>query len=359
VRIGLATSLLLHLALLGWAMFTYQRTPELRPSEPEPISVAMITPSEFLRLKQGSLTATQLEAKAKDEPKPADTSQLEANKPNPVLAPTPPQEAPKPEPKPEPAKPAAEAPPPEPAKPEPAKPEPPKPDPIAEKLAEAPPPAPGPSPEQLKQEEEAKKKAEDDKKKAEEQKKKDEEKKKAEKKKADEAKKKLAEAKRKKEEEEKKKKEQASVSDRMAALLNKDPTKKGAPNTNNTPPTKPTDATGPTAGADRGNDSVLSVREQDLLASKLRQQLARCWKLPGAGGGAAQIPVVKLEWRLRRDGTLEGEPRIVTPGGGPLGGLANESAMRAVQNCQPYDLPADLYDGWKDVIWEFDPSQLM
>lgn len=342
---GLAISLLVHGALLAWAMLSIHAAPE-RGAEPEPIAVALITPSELLRLKQGAETAKELEAKASEEPKP-EVSKLEAEKPKPVLAPTPP----------------AEAPPAEPEKSEPAKAEPPKPaDPIAAKLAELPPPepkepepAPGPTPEELKAEQEAKQKAEEEKKKAEE-KRKAEEKKKAEaKKKAEEAKKKkLAEEKRKKEEEKKK----ASVADRLAALLDKDPTRKGAP-TSATEPAKPTEYKGPTAGTATGNDTVLSVREQDLLRGMLRTQIARCWRLPGAGGGA-ETPVVTLRWRMRPDGTVDGEPIIEKSAGGPLGGLANEAALRAVKGCQPYDLPQDFYEsGWKEVIWEFDPSDML
>jgi colicin import membrane protein len=341
----------MHAALLAWSIITIQRTPELMRPEPEPIAVAMITPSEFLRMKQGSETSKELEAKASE--KPADVqSQLEAEKPKPVLAPTPPAEPEPPKPAPEPPKPAEATPPPEPPKPEP-----PTPDPIAEKLAEAPPPPPGPTPDELKKQEEEKKAVEEAQKKAEEDKKKAEEKKKAEqKKKAEEAKKKAAEAKRKKEEEDKKK--QAAVSDRLAALLDKDPTKKGAP-TSSTEPTKPTEYRGPTAGTATGNDTVLSVREQDLLRGMLRSQIARCWRLPGAGGGT-ETPIVTLRWRMRPDGTLEADPRIEKPASGPLAALATESAMRAVKGCQPYDLPPDLYEsGWQEIIWEFDPSSML
>ncbi len=342
---GLFTSILFHAALLAWAILSIQRTPELRRPDPEPIAIAMITPSEFLALKKGSETAKELEAKASEKPTEVQ-SKLEAEKPKPVLAPTPPAEA-------------------EPAKPEPAKPEPVKPadappplDPIAQKLAEAPPPepVPGPTPEELKKQEEEKKAVEEAQKKAEEEKKKKaEEKKKAEqKKKAEEAKKKAAEAKRK--EEEKKKKE--SVSDRLAALLDKDPTKKGAPATASEP-TKPTDYKGPTAGTETGDSPVLSVREQDLLRGMLQRQLARCWRLPGAGGGT-ETPIVTLRWKMRPDGTLESDPRIEKPASGPLASLATESAMRAVKGCQPFDLPPDLYaTGWQEIIWEFDPSSML
>jgi hypothetical protein len=63
---------------------------------------------------------------------------------------------------------------------------------------------------------------------------------------------------------------------------------------------------------------------------------------------------------MRPDGTLEADPRVEKPASGPLAALATESAMRAVTGCQPYDLPKDLYEsGWQEIIWEFDPSEML
>jgi colicin import membrane protein len=322
---------------------TIQSTPELRPLSEEVIAVALVSPSEFLQLKKGSTTSKELEAKAKDTPKP-DSSVLEADKPNPILG----KELPS-------------APPPSPqevanVEPPPAA-EPPKADPIADKLAEPPPPTPGPTTEQVKAEQEAKAKAEAEKK-AQEDKKKAEEKKKAEdKKKADDKKKaemkKLADAKKKAEEE---KKKQADPADRLSALLNKDPTKKGA-QSSATEPKKPTDYTGPTAGADRGDAPEFSAREKDLLAARLRNQLSGCWTLPGGGGGS-ETPIVTVRWNLTPDGMLQGQPEIINQGTGAYAGLAVEAAIRAINKCQPFDLPKDSYGAWKVVEWDFDPTSM-
>ncbi len=306
-------------------------------------------------MKQGSLTATELESKAKEEPK-TETSKTEAEKPNPVLGSTPPAEPPPPV---EEAKPA------DPPTPEPAIPELAKPDPIAEKLAEPPPPEPppGPTPDELKKQEvekraadeakkaeEAKKKVEDDKKTAEAEK---EKKRKAE---EEKKKKKLAEEKAKKRKEEEAKKQQ-SVADRMAALLDKDPTKKGAP-LSGTQPTRPTDYTGPTAGASKGDAARLSVTEQALLKGLLDSQIAPCWRYPGAGGGDSET-TVSLAWRMRQDGSLASEPTVVVPASGPVAQLVTEAAIRAVKGCQPYNLPPDLYEtGWREIRdWKFKPPE--
>ena len=151
----------------------------------------------------------------------------------------------------------------------------------------------------------------------------------------------------------KKRKEQAA--DRLAALLDKDPTKRGAPQTGWDPNT---DNTGPTAGTRDGTDSVLSAREQDLLRGLVKSQLNNCWRLPGGGGGTG-IPAVEVQWFLRRDGSLQGEPRVTRGGGGTFGRLAEEAAVRAVKSCAPFQLPPDKYEDWKDITWEFDPSEML
>jgi colicin import membrane protein len=326
---GLLTSFVGHALLLLYALFDiHAAPPDLPPVIP--IEATIITPSELTRLKQGDPTSKQMEAKAKEEP-PTEISKKEAEKPKPVTAP-PPAAEPPPPPEPEPQK--TETPPP-------------KQDPIADKLAAMPPepaptPEPGPTPEEKKKLEE---KLEQEKK-AEEKKKADEKKKAEDKKKAEEKKKKLAEAKRKADE---KKKFDA---DKIAALLDKTPDKRGAP-LSSTPPTKPTDYTGPTAGERQGHDTVLSAREQDLLLSMINSQLEPCARLPGGGGGP-DTPIVNVRFRLNQDGSLNGEPVVVDRQNTPLFAIAADASVRAIKQCAPFQLPPDKYSAWSDVTWAFD-----
>ena len=390
---GLVLSLLLHASLLAWVLIDLHSSPPLSPDTPA-ISADIITPSEFLRLKQGSEDSKHLETRANDKPKPDDSkndTQKPANAPPPPPPPAEEQVA-KAEPSPEPAPPEATEPPPPPPPAESAKSEP---DPIAKKLEEMPPPAaappppepqPGPTPEEKKAEEErqaaeAKKKAEEDaKKKAEEDAKKaaEEAKKKAEaeakKKKAEEEakKKKAAELKKKKQEEARKKAAAAKKKfdpSKIAALLDKSP--------DDAPPKALLDKDkrkkgqqasgskadafdiGKEAGTATGSDTVLSAREQDLLKGMLKQQLNGCWRPPGTGGGD-EVPVVELHWELNPDGTLAGEPRVTSAPNTTAGQVYAEAALRAVRMCSPFHLPADKYEGgWKYIDWTFDPRQML
>ena len=374
---GLIFSLVCHVALLVWAYGPSNAARELEAPETPSISAELITPSEFLRLKQGSEDAKHLETKAKDKPT-TDDSKNETKKAD-NTPPPPPPPAPvevakvEPPPPPEAAKP-------EPVKPEPVKPEPPKPDPIAEAIKQPPPPPSpeaGPTPDEQKlleqkideaakkAAEEAQKKAEDYQKKAEEAAKKKVAAEALKKKLAEDAKKrKLAEEARKKAEAAKNKFdpnalanliEKAPGDSQPKALIDKDPNKKGQQAAGTS---QAATQSGKEAGTANGHDTVLSAREQDLLAGMLQSQLHRCAKMPGGGGGI-DTPVVTVQWRVRQDGTVDGEPVVQNPQNTPLFKIAAEASVNAVKNCSPLSLPADKYASWSTITWDFDWPKML
>ena len=63
---GLLISLACHAALLFWAFWAMRGVEQLPFEDTPAISAENITPSEFLKLKQGSEDAKKLETKAKD-----------------------------------------------------------------------------------------------------------------------------------------------------------------------------------------------------------------------------------------------------------------------------------------------------
>jgi colicin import membrane protein len=353
VQVGLVISVLMHAALLGWALFTIQTQRDTRVQEPDPIITGLVSESDLTRLKQGARTAKQLQADNKESPK-ADPARKEAAKPKPVAA------APAPPPAPEP-----------------------KADPIAEKLA-APPPPPPPAAEEENKRREAMLKEQarqaQEKAKAEELQRAEEarlaeaqrqaeERRKAEEKRQAEAKRKADEEKRRREaqlkrkqDEEKRRREAEAARQKqfdaakIAALLNKVPDK-GAP-APSAPPTEQTKAKGPTLGAPEGRDQQISSSEIAQLKGIINSRLRSCWRLP-SGGGGSDTPVVTLRWTLNPDGTLERQPEVESPRGDTLFRLAAEAAIRAVQQCAPFPLPRDKYAHWKTITWEFDPSQMM
>jgi colicin import membrane protein len=409
VHFGLIISLCLHAAVLGWAVLNIQTLAPLHVAEPDPVVVDFVTPGEVTKLRLGSRTAKQLQAQPKESPRP-DVAKKEAPKPTPVAAappppepPAPAKEEPKPEPpKPEPPPPKAEPPKAEPAKAEPPKTEPPKPEPpkeaAAEKLAAATPEAAPVPPlpaleeqkqleellkeqqrqaeeqkkleEEKRQVEEEKRKLDEEKKKLEEETKKAEEKRRQEEeerkqaelkqKQEEERRRKEAELKKKREEEKRRKEAEAKKkfdAEKISALLNKMPDK-GAPR-----PSVPLDEQakslnkGPVLGAPEGRDQQLSASELAILAQIIKSCVQSKWNVLG-GGESAQNTQVKLRLRFNPDGRLAGEPQIMNPQNTPYFLAVRDSALRAVQACEPYSLPPAKYEFWKDIVLNFDPRDM-
>jgi outer membrane biosynthesis protein TonB len=97
-------------------------------------------------------------------------------------------------------------------------------------------------------------------------------------------------------------------------------------------------ALGTTKGAAADNSATWGAMFQ--------QQVERCWKKP-FGGIDSQNPEAAFSIRLKRDGTLEAPP---TPEGSPATPylrVYQESALRAIIECQPYHLPAAYFEEWK------------
>jgi outer membrane biosynthesis protein TonB len=138
--------------------------------------------------------------------------------------------------------------------------------------------------------------------------------------------------------------------DKIAALLNKIPDAADAPK-----PVMPDDGTPPkkVKGQTNGTEITMSVNEIDAL----RARIADCWTPPPGGLGADQI-MVKLRLKLNEDGTLVGYPTVANSGSSPFFQAAADSAVRAVYQCQPYELPKAKYALWRDMILNFDPSDM-
>jgi hypothetical protein len=138
--------------------------------------------------------------------------------------------------------------------------------------------------------------------------------------------------------------------DRIAALLNKIPDAASEPSPavpSDEPPSKKV------RGQSNGTEMTMSVNEMDAL----RARIAQCWSPPPGGLGAEQI-VVKLRLKLNEDGTLVGYPTVANRGSSPFFQAAADSAVRAVYQCQPYTLPSEKYAQWRDMILNFDPSEM-
>lgn len=132
--------------------------------------------------------------------------------------------------------------------------------------------------------------------------------------------------------------------DQIAALLDKrEPTRAAQP-----------DETPPNFGSSTGSIATrMTVNELDAL----RSRMAECWNIQMAPPDLAELKVT-LKLFLNRDGSLSQPPQVMEVGSSEFARSAAESAVRAVRRCAPYNLPPEKYDSWREIIMNFDPSQM-
>lgn len=321
MRTSLTISTLLHLALLVWLFVTL---PSTKIESTESVPVDVISADELSHIMAGSKNG-----QTSDAPKPIVDKVAEQTTPvkDPVpkvsekpeivptaSAPPPPPPPPPPEQKPEKAEAQPEK---AEAKPEKAEAQPdkvePQPDPIAEAI------------------------------KREEAKKKEEAKRLAEAKKREEAKKKREEAKKREQQE---KFDTASIENRLALIDRRTPQRQAATGASLNQVA--------TLGAADGHAMTLSLSELDML----RRRLADCWHVP-VGVQRARDLIVTVHIQLRRDGSLQAQPRVINTSMHPAFRVASESAVRAVQECSPFTfLPVSKYEIWQDITLDFNPEEM-
>jgi outer membrane biosynthesis protein TonB len=292
----LAASIALHVLVIGWGLVSFStKAFESVPEESLPVDI--ISADQLAKVTAGMKTGKKENPKPLvekvAEAKPVDDAVGKITEKAPVVTDTAPPPQPKVEEKPvekkpDPPKPVAESKPREEPKPE-KKPEPPKVDPIAEALKkEEKKPPPKPQAVASKPPEPAKPKT-----------------------------------------------ERTFDQSKIAALLDKrDPSRQAV--------------TGETlnSNAALGLAHGKSADNSATWGSMFKQQVERCWKKP-YGGIESQKPEAAFAIRLKRDGTLEGMPVPEGTPATPYLRVYQESALRAIIECQPYNLPAAFVEEWK------------
>ena len=171
--------------------------------------------------------------------------------------------------------------------------------------------------------------------------------------------------------------------DKIADLLKKDAAKPPKPDTKASPDTPPRDAPQFNAnqvaalldkrapqrqmaaaetvnnqsnlGDQSGGQADLSMDEKTYI----KMHTADCWSPPPSVNANSHVKI-SLRILFKPDGNLLQQPVVVEGTPSPLGPALAESAIRAVISCQPYSklMPAH-YDQWRDLIFDFDPKDLL
>ncbi len=293
----LLASVALHVFVLGWTMLSFStRALEMRPEES--VAVDVVSADQLAHVMAGMKTGKKenpkplVEKVAEAKPVDDTVGKIQEKKP-PVVTDTAPPPTPKVEEKPvekkpDPPKPVAEQKPKEEQKPVEKKPDP-KVDPISEAIKkEEKKPPPKPQPQQAA-----------------------------------------------KPPEPQKPKERTFDQSKIAALLDKrDPSRQAV--------------TGETlnSNASLGLSHGRADDNSATWGSMFQRQVERCWKKP-YGGIEQPKSEAAFAIRLKRDGTLEGMPVPEGHPATPYLRVYQESALRAIIECQPYNLPAAYFEEWK------------
>lgn len=111
-------------------------------------------------------------------------------------------------------------------------------------------------------------------------------------------------------------------------------------------PSRATAPSGPPLTAGEKEGLVLAVKE--------------CWNVPIGLENASDLVVV-LAAELGLDGRVQGSPRLIDPAGNPQGAVkqAFEAGRRALLRCQPYDLPKEKFEQWRQIEVVFNPKKMV
>ena len=106
------------------------------------------------------------------------------------------------------------------------------------------------------------------------------------------------------------------------------------------------------------NISGLTLSEEDAL----KAQIFGCWSIP-LGLPYNENLLVRIKLKLKPDGSvikteILDHARMNKPGQGFFKVLA-ESALRAIQLCQPLRVPTTGYEKWKDLQLNFDAREML
>lgn len=103
--------------------------------------------------------------------------------------------------------------------------------------------------------------------------------------------------------------------------------------------------------------AAIGPKQVSALNAAISRQLKPHWQAPQ--GADAELLVTRVRFRLNPDGSLDGEPQVLSTSGQTPANQAQvsrhqEQAVRAVKLAAPFSLPEDLYAGWKVVTTNFD-----
>lgn len=119
-------------------------------------------------------------------------------------------------------------------------------------------------------------------------------------------------------------------------------------------PEKPANSTAkPGDGIDATASSAANIASS--VVAEFRRHLKTCSRLPVSIGPTDNV-IIKLRVQMTPDGRLARDPILIEASASAKGPLLMQSAISALQACQPYAmLPSERYGEWKVLDLSFSP----
>jgi hypothetical protein len=122
------------------------------------------------------------------------------------------------------------------------------------------------------------------------------------------------------------------------------------------PPDLPADLPKGRPGDDFDAPASKAADIASSLVTEFRRHLKTCSKLPGSIAPSDKVKV-RLRVLMTLEGRLAAEPILIEASASAKGPALMQSAIAALQACQPYAmLPADRYGEWKVLDLSFTPQ---
>jgi hypothetical protein len=115
----------------------------------------------------------------------------------------------------------------------------------------------------------------------------------------------------------------------------------------------------PGGGVGDTSPSELRAKLEQSMIAEFKSHLNKCWSPPTGVAATAKLQVI-IRVALKRDGHFLKEPMLIQAVASTAGPALVKSAMKALQQCQPYNfMPSERYDEWKVLDLAFSPQGIL
>jgi hypothetical protein len=108
----------------------------------------------------------------------------------------------------------------------------------------------------------------------------------------------------------------------------------------------------------KGEWFATSPQELAAMAQTIRKCIQTNWNKLKPVPDAPPGMVIKVRLRLNTEGRFSEMPSVMNGSDDPVFRSISDNAIKATQACEPFKLPSEKYEMWKDIVLNFDPREV-